>query len=221
MSTISVTDPTSLTPIPERSQAELEEFAIFAICVAGKTARVVQRQLREFWDVQLTDYWATHTAVDPSRMLTDAEWTAMQPSPFRLMKRLRMEEIQKALHAAGIGCHTSKGRGIYELSRKACLSGPIDLATCTPAELENIHGIGMKTSRFFIMYTQPGARVAALDTHILRWLREQGVDAPHQSHSGRRYLELEEQFINLVPPEKSIAEMDLEIWNRYSRKVKV
>lgn len=204
---IQVTDPTSLTPIPERSQAELEEFGIFAICVAGKTARVVQRQLREFWDHWCRD-WFSCAIGDP--------WTVTQPTPFLLLKRLSLEQIQGSLHSFGIGCYRVKGKGLYQLSRSE-----IDLRTCTPSDLEKIHGIGPKTSRFFIMYTQPGARVAALDTHILRWLREQGVDAPHQSPSGRRYLELEEQFINLVPEGKTIAEMDLSIWNRYSRKVKV
>jgi len=32
-----------------RTDAEIEEFAVFCACVAGKTANIVRRQLHEFW----------------------------------------------------------------------------------------------------------------------------------------------------------------------------
>ena len=172
---------------------------MFAICVAGKNARVVQKQLQEFWG-----------------FLCEGIPPQDQPTPLTMLSRLSMCEIRVLLSSFGIGCHTVKGRALYELSRSR-----IDLRSCTPEQLETIHGIGPKTSRFFIMYTQPGARVAALDTHILRWLRDQGVDAPRQTPTGCKYRELEEEFIRRVPRGQSIAEFDLDLWLRYSRKVRV
>lgn len=95
-----------------------------------------------------------------------------------------------------------------------------DAVTCNLDELEKIHGIGPKTARFFLMMRDPGARYAALDTHILKWLRAQGYDAPKSTpQSRKKYRELEEIFLQLA--DKMLLtprELDYHIWSEYSSK---
>lgn len=88
------------------------------------------------------------------------------------------------------------------------------LETCTPQELETIHGIGPKTSRFFILWTRPHESYAALDVHVLRWLKTMGYDVPRATpQSTKRYAEIEEQFLyeaakrNVTP-----RQLDHAIW---------
>jgi thermostable 8-oxoguanine DNA glycosylase len=96
---------------------------------------------------------------------------------------------------------------------RGLLTAKLDLATCAPIDLEAIHGIGPKTSRFFILWTRPGAEYAALDVHVLRWLRLMGHDAPKATPTGAKYAELERVFLVLA---KSFGmtprELDHAIW---------
>ena len=85
------------------------------------------------------------------------------------------------------------------------------------SDLETIKGIGPKTSRFFLMSSRQGVEYAALDTHILRWMRDQGIEnIPKSTPSGKRYLDLEQIYLKMVPEGKSVGEFDLEIWREYS-----
>jgi len=90
----------------------------------------------------------------------------------------------------------------------------LDLRTCTPGQLEAVPGIGPKTARFFIAWTRPDARVAVLDRHVLRWMRENGhPDAPVGTPTGRRYAEIERAFLAEADRRgKTPRELDLEIW---------
>lgn len=190
---ITVTDPDALTPISYRTDAELEEFAIFCVCVAGKRARVVRRCLTEFWRAQVLRYG--------------------HGTPFELIRCMHQGYLWRELRLFGIGCYKAKAAAIEGLARSG-----LDLRRITTAQLELIPGIGPKTSRFFVMYTQPGTRVAVLDTHILRWMREEhAIDTPTATPAGRRYHELEEKFLGLVPAGESVAEFDLQIWKRYRK----
>jgi thermostable 8-oxoguanine DNA glycosylase len=57
-----------------------------------------------------------------------------------------------------------------------------------------------------------------LDTHVLKWLREQGVaDVPSTTPAGRKYAALEAEFLNRVPPGMTPAAFDLEVWKRYAK----
>jgi thermostable 8-oxoguanine DNA glycosylase len=66
------------------------------------------------------------------------------------------------------------------------------------------------------MSSRKGVQHAALDTHILRWMRDKGVNAPKSTPTGKKYLTLEQQYLTMVPAEKTPAEFDLEIWKKYS-----
>ncbi len=82
-------------------------------------------------------------------------------------------------------------------------------------QLELIKGIGPKTSRFFVLHSRPNSRVAVLDTHILRYMREtMGLPAPKSTPGLKRYYELETQFLEHCDARScSPAQLDLEIWS--------
>lgn len=92
---------------------------------------------------------------------------------------------------------------------------PVD---CTIGDLESVHGIGPKTARFFLLWTRPDSRYAALDTHVLKWLKSLGYDAPKTTpSSGRQYEQLEAVFLAEADKRmKTPRELDFEVWQSYS-----
>lgn len=93
------------------------------------------------------------------------------------------------------------------------VEGELDLWVIMPEDLEKVHGIGPKTSRFFIMWIRPGERYAALDVHILRWLKARGHDAPRTTPSYPKYSHLEAIFIAEADAlGKTPRQLDYEIW---------
>ena len=102
-------------------------------------------------------------------------------------------------------------------------SGQIDLHSCNRTQLVKIKGIGYKTASMFLMYTRRNFTGACLDTHILKYLRDETSvqNVPESTPVTRlEYLRLENDFLNIVKASnKSVAEFDFEIWSRYRRKV--
>jgi thermostable 8-oxoguanine DNA glycosylase len=146
---------------------------------------------------------ATTTAKQLENMLTD-----LGRPPFKTLKNITPEKLK----SYGFGCYNLKARAIRELIRSG-----LNLKTCTAEELETIPGIGLKTSRGFIIHSRPNAQHACLDTHILKFLRKEGIDAPKSTPTKRKYRELEIKFIELAKKSgKSIAAYDLSIWKEYS-----
>jgi endonuclease III len=176
----------------------LEEVALFWVLVAGKTAKVVAKRL----DAILEEGFSK---VQQSKA-----------TPFDAIRAFG-KQLPEVLRRHGIGCYSSKAKSILEL-----VSKDIDLKTCTVEELESIWGIGPKTSRCFILHSRKDAKCGGLDTHILHFLRDQGYDVPDSTPSSmKKYREVEKAwlgFANRRRGKKSLAEYDLMIWNRYSRK---
>jgi thermostable 8-oxoguanine DNA glycosylase len=135
--------------------------------------------------------------------------------PFDRVRTWKSEgTLDARLREARVGNYNKVSRAFVELTASS-----IDLRSCTPGDLEDFHGIGPKTARFFIIWTRPDARVAALDVHILRWLRTQGHNAPRQTPQGRKYAELETVF--LAEAEKrgmTPRQLDEAIWSNGSRR---
>ncbi len=183
-------DPWNITDY-NRSTAELEELLLFCVSVAGKSAGMIAAALDEFL--------ASH----PGKL------------PFDKIRQLvRRGELLRAIQASRLGKHARLTRAYAELA-----SAGIDLATCTCEQLEAIHGIGPKTSRFFIVHTRAGEQLAVLDTHILRYMKSLGYEnIPASTPTGERYLQIEQDFIALARREgRDIAEFDLWIWRQYAR----
>jgi hypothetical protein len=175
------------------TDAELQELLIFSVCVAGKKASTIAPRVHEVCG------WSTH--------------------PFGILKLLSvcLEPfgcgLAGILKDAGIGCFNQKAETIQQI-----LDSGIDLRTCSVGDLENIKGIGPKTARFFIMSSRKNVRFATLDTHVLRFLRDKGINAPKSTPSGKKYLTLEQEYLKMVPDDKTPAEFDLQIWKQYSNK---
>ena len=169
---------------------ELQEHLFWWVCAAGKNGITASRLLDVFLK-KVNGY-------------NYPPFTALKIVPFPLLAPM--------LKDCGIGCYTHKARTMYDLSWSN-----LNLKTCTAEELETIYGIGMKTSRCFIIHSRKGAQYAGLDTHILKFLRAEGHDAPKSTPPKKKYLELEKIFLEIAKNKNKLpADLDLDIWNAYS-----
>lgn len=113
---------------------------------------------------------------------------------------------------------------ILERAVKGLSSTQIDLKTCFAEELERIPGIGPKTSRFFVAWTRPESRVAILDRHVLRWMRDNGYNNAPENNPGnqKQYARLERAFLEEADKRKMTPrELDLEIWTAVAKEPNV
>lgn len=172
---------------------ELEEYILFWVCAAGKNGRTAAKCCDKLLNlIGVNEFY----------------------SPFTVIRGLPRDAMPPILRNCGIGCYTSKGRTMWELAHSE-----LNLKTCEAPDLETIYGIGMKTSRCFLLHSRKNARYAGLDTHILKFLRAMGHDAPKSTPTGKKYLKLETIFLNYADMVyKTPAEFDLDIWNLYSVK---
>jgi thermostable 8-oxoguanine DNA glycosylase len=176
-----------------RSDAELQAFWIFGCVVAGKNSDYAARVI--------------------SRLLNKCGEDA---TPFQFFRDLGETGIRNALVAAKSGNYTRITRFIME-------SLDVDLRNATQEDLMKIHGIGPKTASFFLLHSRPNVNLAVLDVHILKYLRERGVDAPTQTPTSvKKYLELQEAFLFFARrdfPFMSMAQIDLTLWMKYSNRL--
>ena len=187
-------DPYNITNY-NRTQDELEELILFCACVAGKTAYIQAKHLETFLSYK------------------------SDGSPFQKIN-LMLEEgsLLDNLQSSKIGQYKKLLTTFSQLAKSG-----IDLKTCSTDELEAFHGIGPKTSRFFIVHTRPNQNYAILDTHILNFIRQEfGIDVPKSTPSTiKMYLNIEKIFLDYVKrSNRDMAEFDLEIWKNQSRKNK-
>jgi len=169
----------------------LQEYILFAISAAGKNATTAARILDEF--------------------LNHAKETTGGKDHFDcVLKIAKDKSLPSVLKSFGFGCFNLKGQGFLEIAQSG-----LDLKSCSVVDLEKIKGIGMKTSRFFVMHTRRNAGVACLDVHILRWMKKRGFkNIPQQTPTGKRYLEIEKKFLDVAKRlNKEVATLDLAIWN--------
>jgi len=182
-------DPTNITKF-DCSDFELEETLLFWICAAGKNAIVASSSLNKLlFDICKNKY-----------------------TPFEAIKKTGQGELSVLLKKFGIGCYNNKSRSFWELA-----NSNLNLRTCSHEDLENIYGIGMKTSRCFIIHSRKNARCAGLDVHILKFMNKMGYDVPKTTPNKKDYVVIENQFLELIKhTNKPIAEIDLLIWNHFS-----
>lgn len=184
-------DPENITKF-DRTQDELQEVILFWILAAGKNAKTSAAGLERFLDHGRDVFGPV--------------------SPFEIVKRFG-SELPSVLRSHGLGCYNNKSKSMLDLAERN-----LDLNSCTLRDLEDVRGIGPKTARCFLMHSRPGCRYAGIDTHVLKYMRDQGVEVPKSTPSGKKYLEIEKKFIEMADKSgKSIAEFDLDIWRRYSK----
>jgi thermostable 8-oxoguanine DNA glycosylase len=179
----------------DRTQYELEEFLLLCIFVAGKGSKQQYHKLELFLDL-----------LDLSNGI------------FNALSKLSIEEIKEKLIQVKAGQYGRLSSCLFILPKKN-----LNLSTCSCEDLEEIPGIGMKTSRFFITYSRPSKNCAILDTHILSWLRKIYPQAPKSTPSNKKeYIKYEQFFLsecvkrNLLP-----HELDLQIWKERQKSWKV
>lgn len=171
-----------------RTQEELDNFFVFCIFVAGKRADMTAKKVN-----QMLDDNPGQSAMDIVRHhVTAGSITA-------LLKKYKF--------------------GKYALYEK-CFAKAVglNLQSCSVVDLEAVPAIGPKTARYFLVHSRANAQVAALDTHILRYMREKlNIETPKTTPSGKKYLELEKKFIKHANSlGRPIAELDLSIWKQYT-----
>jgi thermostable 8-oxoguanine DNA glycosylase len=182
---IDVTDVTKF----DRTHEQLEEFVLFTICVAGKTAKIQAKKLN--------DFLLNNNGID---------------HPFECIKRLDKEnKLMDEIKKVKLGQYSRLCESFRQIVK-------LNLKTCTISDLENIKGIGPKTARFFMLHSRPNQKIAVLDTHILKYMGSLGIKVPKSTPNGKKYKELESKFIQIAESKgKNIADFDLEIWKYYSR----
>ena len=184
-------DPDNITRF-DMSQTELQEFILFWILAAGKNAKT--------------------SAAGLDRFLVHGRDVFGPVEPFEIVRRFG-SELPSVLRSHGLGCYNNKAKSMLDLA-----SRNFDLKTCTLEDLESVKGIGPKTARCFLVHSRPDCRHAGLDTHVLKYMRDSGVDVPKSTPSGKKYIELEKKFLEMADNSgKTIAEFDLDIWLKYSK----
>lgn len=193
-------NPTDITHF-DRDTNQLESFWLFCMFVAGKNSDHASRCLSRL--------------IHAAKLGQDIG----EEGVFNYFKSIGEVGIQNALVASRIGQYGRLTKGIMQ-------SLDLDLRTCGLDDLLNIHGVGNKTARFFLLHSRKGCEYAVLDTHILAWLRDNGVeDAPHSTPTNtKKYKELEKQFrylSRLRYPYLSDAKIDLLIWSVQSNRIRL
>jgi thermostable 8-oxoguanine DNA glycosylase len=170
-------------------EEELQARLIYSIIVAGKSARFTETVMR-----RLHGHAGADTLFDMIR-----RWIAE-------------DALDKMLRDCRTGNYTKLAKAL-----RALVAAEIDLSSVLPEQLETIHGIGPKTSRFFVLWTRPGVNYAALDVHVLRWLKKLGHNAPRSTPTGAKYRELELIFLEEAKKRGMTArELDAQIWDESS-----
>jgi thermostable 8-oxoguanine DNA glycosylase len=191
-------DPVNITKF-KNTKEELEEVLLFWVLAAGKNALTASRCLEKLLQ-------SIHNNLNIKLY-----------NPFECIRKINKSELPNVLKYNGIGCYNNKAKTFYELANSG-----LDLHECSAEDLENIYGIGMKTSRCFIIHSRRNASYAGLDVHILSFLRDNGYNVPQQTPTRKSYLEIEKIFLDLVKKSgMSVAEYDLMIWREYSGRNKI
>lgn len=143
-----------------------------------------------------------------------SSWGPPDSLPFEIVKNVdRVSCLPAEMKKHGIGCYNNKARSWRHLANSG-----IDLKTCSLEDLEAVPGIGPKTSRCFLIHSRKNQSYAGLDTHLLKFLRLIGYDAPKSTPSKKKYVYFEKEFLKAVERSgRTVAQVDLVIWNYYSK----
>ena len=169
---------------------------IYSLVVAGKSANFADKAVKSF--------------LGGLAVVTGNLWKdEIEELPFTMLRAVSSNEIRIMLRNARTGNYDKLTRAIADILR-----ANFDLSRVTPAQLETIHGIGPKSSRFFIMWIRPEEKYAALDVHVLRWMASLGYDVPkHTPQNALKYAAIERQFLALAEWRgMTPRQLDVQIW---------
>jgi len=177
-----------------RTQYELEEFILFCINVAGKKSAIEAPKLEVF--------------IERAKDITK------ETTPFNCIRKLiKLGRLQEIMHWAKLSPYTQRFNSYVSVVTIN------DLQTVTLNRLLQVPGVGLKTARFFLSHSREDFDEPMLDTHILRFLRDQGYSgAPKSTPSNvgiyNYYANVFKMFARTLG--KSVTDLDLEIWKKYS-----
>ena len=185
----------------DRSSSELEEFLLFCIVVAGKTAYIQAQKLEDFL-VSVNKRLMMPENINPFQTIKSAE-----------QHGILFEEIK----LAKLGQYKKIYSGFKYISDRE-----YNLSRMTPKILEEIPGVGMKTSRFFLLHSDTfyKDKIAILDTHILKFIKENIDDLAPKSTPviPLTYRFWESKFLTwCLENKKNVADFDLEVWKSFAR----
>lgn len=80
-------------------------------------------------------------------------------------------------------------------------------------ELLNIHGVGQKIARMFLLHSRADQEYICLDTHLLKEANSRGIDVTLP------YQDIESEFLEMLKTEgiKDFAKYDLKTWVSYTK----
>lgn len=170
------------------TEAKLEYKLLFAVIVAGKSAKFARSVMAKL-----------QTALKVDRL----GWLG------GVRQAVQEGRLEAALRSAKSGNYSKIVRAFSHLAFY-----PLDLQFCTIEDLERVPGIGRKTSRFFLQWSGRRQHMAVLDTHILAWLRDRGYDTPATTpQSARAYDRWEQVFLQEAAKlGEHPADLDERIW---------
>jgi hypothetical protein len=184
-------------PNYELNRSQQEWLWLFSLIVAGKSAEFATKKL----DALLEAADPCDEASSPFEALLDHMSTV--DGLDKLLRRVKTGQYRKLV-------------GAFKYSFASVRP---DDPKLTIKELERCPGCGPKTARFFFMMTRKDARCAALDTHLLKFMRDMGHEAPKQTPpAGRTYDRLERAFLAECDKRRvSPAAFDMELWKLYRK----
>ena len=191
-------DPKKVTNY-KRNQWQLQEFLLYCICVAGKKSEIESPKVRKF--------------------CMDARF-GFNLLPFDLIRKLlgvsSVEHDGLMQHLLKYKIAPYKAR--YNSFRDVVSLLPKDLNEVGLEDLMEVRGISTKTSRFFLTHSREDFNEPVLDTHILRFLSEEGYRVPSATPQNEaEYARVAKIFTRIANFEgKSVADLDLEVWKQYS-----
>ncbi len=193
-------DPYNITNY-NRTEEELQLFLLFCIVVAGKTAYIQAEKLEQFL-----------LSVNKRLMMPE------NVKPFQTIKSAEQHGILfEEIKLAKLGQYKKIYSGFKYISERE-----YNLNRMTPKILEEIPGVGMKTSRFFLLHSDKFYKdqIAILDTHILKFIKENIDDRAPKSTPviPLTYRYWEGMFLEwCVKNNKNVADFDLEVWKSFAR----
>ena len=176
-----------------RTNAELEFFLLFCIVVAGKKSDIQARKLEAWYDNRVYH----------------------QDTPFEYAERLEQNnELRQSLEEVKMGQYNRLVNSFQD-----AIYGDFDLQKCSLQQLCTIRGVKLKTSNFFLTHSREGYNVPVLDTHVLKFLKAEGIkNVPKSTPQDEKlYNSLAKQFTTIAKRRRmSVADLDLQVWKQYS-----
>lgn len=169
----------------------MQENLLFCVVVAGKKASIQIKLLHSF--------------------------LSGSSNPFEYIKELDANgKLSVKLRESRLGQYTRLANCFREL-----VDSELDLFTCTVEDLENIHGIGPKTARFFLSCNRKDARYAVLDVHLLKYMTQYlGWTVPSTTPGSKSdYQKIENKWLKYIDSiNVNPVEFDLAIWKMYANR---